>query len=525
MGLKKLNLSNKELVREKIFNGVNKAVDLVSMTLGPAGQSIIIQNQTDEPLIVDDGRRAMENIKLDDPVEHLAVRTLYEVTRKTDEKVGDGTTTSAVLARAIMKEISDKHLAFGGLLTNSADVNEIDKKIQKAKNEILEFLDKEKKEVTTKKELIDVATVSVGDEKLGKIIGEIYWELGKDGHIALEFNLTSEETETETVPGYRFTGSYADTFMITNEIRKISQMKDVHVLTTFADRENITLDQIKPIASEVQHNGKHAFVIIARKFTTDFLKTVYLTAMKSKFNILCVRAPSLHQEQFKDIAIWTGGKYFSEKDDLSTATLSDLGFVSDIEVYDELTAQVVMVNGKGDKKKIKERIAEVEGEMKQMRVHALKQSRLDRISALAGGVGVIKIGAPTDKERNWVKHKIEDAKWATKVAFREGIVKGGGMTFKKISEKLPEDNILKTALLAPYNQLKANSGGDFTVGKDVFDPVGVEKTALDIACSAVSKLIRVGGAIVFKPKTDFEDSLKNILGVVQEDEESEVEEN
>jgi len=506
MQISKINESDQSVVRERVYSGVKKMNDLVSMTLGPNGKSVLIERGTAEPLIVDDGRRVAENIKFDDPIEHLAVRVLYGVTRKTDEKAGDGTTTSMVLAHALLKDIFENHLTYGGIIGGNASVSDIDNAIQKAKTEVVERLAKMAKPVNTEKELVNVATVSSGDEKIGAIIGGMYNRLGKDGHITLEFNLLSDEIETEVVPGMRFLGGYAERWMRTNAERDEAVFQDVHVLV--AQRKDLDAESIKGVAKEVASSGKSCLVIIAQKFTPDFLKSVYLTAKKSKFDILCVRAPGLHSEHYQDIAIWTGARLFTDKDNIAEATKEDLGYVEKIEATED---SCMLIQGRGNGVLIKKRIKEVKAEAAQQKAYQLKAQRLERASALSGGVGVIKIGAPTDEERTWLKYKIEDAKYATKVAYQYGIVPGAGQAYKKIADSLPDNNILKKALLAPWEKLKENSSGKLEV-KGIFDPMWVERWALENACSAVSKLIRIGGAIANKRQEPLDRAFKRLIG-------------
>jgi len=210
------------------------------------------------------------------------------------------------------------------------------------------------------------------------------------------------------------------------------------------------------------------------------------------------------------MVVFTGARFFNDSDDLKLATKEDLGYVRQISATDDTT---ILIDGKGRPELIKKRIKEVEAEMKAQKLPQFKQDRLERMSALSGGVGVIKIGAPTNEERTWLKYKIEDAKYATKQAYKYGIIRGGGLTFKDISEKLPDTNILKKALLAPYNRLKENAGGKFVVAKDVFDPTSVMKASLEYACSAVSKLLRIGGAIANKQTPTLDEAMKSISNV------------
>jgi chaperonin GroEL len=512
--MKKINESDPNIVREKVLSGITKMAELVGMTLGPGGLSVIIERGAGEPLTLDDGRRVAENIKLDDPIEQMAVRSCYAVTRKTDEKVGDGTTTSMVLAHAIVAYIFKEYLPIGGIVSSKANVNVIDRRIKEAEYEILTKLDAMAKPVKTEKELIDVATISAGSPEIGEIIGKMYHKLGENGHICLEFNLLSEKIEHEITPGLRFNASYADKWMVTSTDRKESVFVDTHILVV--NQKDLNAEKIKPIAKEIQNMGKTNFVILAPRFTPDFLKSIYATAVKGKFAILCVRFPGGGEEHYKDIAVWTGGKYFNDKDDIALASKKDLGYVERIEVTED--DGCVLLGGKGTKEAVDQRIKEVLAEADQQKLPQFKAMRLERASALSGGVGVIRIGAPTDEERNWLKYKIEDAKWATRQAFKGGVVKGGGLAFKEISESLSDENILKEAILSPYIKLKETLGEGFEVTDDVVDPVNVEKAALTNACSAASKLIRLGGAICYK-KESLVEELGKLLNKAQAEEE------
>ena len=503
--MKKHNISDYGEIIKKITSASRKMSELVGMTLGPAGRSVIIERGAGEPLIVDDGRRVAENILFDDPVEQLIIRTLYGVTRKTDETAGDGTTTSMILADAIIQEVFRSRIHGEGFIAPIGSVAEIDREIQESKTRVLSRLDTMVKPVKTEKELAAVASIAVGDYHLGGIIAGMFWKMGKEGHIAMEFNLLSREIETEVVPGLRFSAGYADSFMITDDVRKVAVFNDSDIL--ISESRELDVAKIKPICNEVQNSGKSGIVIVAPKFSADFLRSVYLTAVKGKFSVLCLRAPSLHEEHLKDIAVWTGGKFFSKSDDVASASASDLGWAERVEVTDDTA---IITGGRGEKKDIQKRIEEVKGELAKQKLPQFKQSRIDRISALNGSVGVIRIGAPVDEDRNWQKYKIEDARYATRAAFREGVLPGGGEAYRIISEELPKGDILKEVLLAPQKKLRENCGKKFKVGKDILDPLLVEKTALEMACSAAAKIIRIGGAIAMRPAPDIEDALKKI---------------
>ena len=511
MALKKLNLSNEADVRNRVYNGIDKMCELVGMTLGPNGRSVLIE-RAGEPLMVDDGRRTAENIKFDDPIEQMAVRVAYEVTKKTDERAGDGTTTAMVLTHAILKEVHENHVSADELLGTEASVSDVDRALHESKDRVVKALRDMAKEVKTEKDLINVATISAGDPEWGKAIGSMYHQLGKDGHITLEFNLINEELETEVVTGYRFSGGYAAKWMITDEIKQICQFEDADVLVLNSKEFKAT--DLQGLLNEMKNRGRKKLVIVAPKFQDGFIDVVFRLATKANFPILCVRAPSRGSGAYQDIAVFTGAKLITKSDDLSKVGRDDLGTVEHIEVSDDTC---VLTGGAGDPKAIKSRIAEVQADAALQKVHQFKNDRLERSSALFGGVGVIKIGAPTNEERNWIKHKIEDAKWATKIAYKEGVVPGGGMALKKIAESLPDDDILKAPLLAPFERLKRNNGGKWKVPAGVVDPVAVEIAALEYAVSATSKLLRIGGAIAFKPREELDKLLGNNL--IEEDDE------
>lgn len=504
--IKKRNLSDVNEVRKLIRGGIDKMEDLVSLTCGPDGLSVMIERGAGEPLIVDDGRRVAENIKLDDEIEQLAVRTCYEVTKKADEKAGDGTTRAMIYARGIVDSVFDDHLPAVSFAKARTSVREIDERIHTSCENVLKLLTKMAKPVKTEQELIDVATIISGDAKIGEIVGKMYFELGPNGHITLEFNLLSDQIETEMTKGMRLTAGMAKSWMIGDKLRGRTVLDNIETL--LVNRKDLTAKHIEGVVEQIQLRGKNKLLIIGRRFTQEFLNEVYLSAKANVFGVLCVQFPQGGIEHYEDVAVFTGGKAFQEQDNLDDIKYEHLGHVNRFDASEEET---ILIEGKGTKEALEKRIKEVEKEMKEQKLHQFKQARQERISALSGGVGVIKIGAPTDEERNWLKYKIEDAKLGTKVAYRDGVVQGGGLAMVKIAEGLPEDDILKKALMRPHEILKRNAGGEFKVGKDVIDPVGVEKAAIQTACSAASKLIRIGGAVSFKGKPTLDEAMSGII--------------
>lgn len=483
---------------------------MVAMTLGPDGRAVMIDRGVGDPLLVDDGRRVAENIKFDDAIEQSAMRVAYGITRKTDEKVGDGTTTSMVLTGAIVETVANDYIIPGGI--GGSSVSDVDRLLQDSKTAVVEKLRAMAKQVKTEKELIDVATVSVGDAKLGEIIGKMYWRLGKEGHISMEFNFVSEEIETEVVSGYRFSGGYAAPWMITDALRRVCIIDDVPVL--IADRaknKELVWNDLQGAVALAAESGSKSLVVISQRFSKQILDNAHrlATAKNGAFYIVCVRAPSRGSEAFEDMAVYTGGKHFSDKDQFELITKEDLGRVKRLELSEDTC---VLVEGKGDPKEIEKRAKAARAEGDLQKLPQMKQDKYERASALLGGVGLIRIGAPTDEERNFLKYKIEDAKYATKQAFKHGIVPGAGQAYKTISEAMSDDDILKDVLMAPYLTLKRNGGSNFKPNKSVVDPVAVEIAALENAVSAAAKLIRIGGAIAFAPKPELDEAFRGIMG-------------
>ena len=473
--------------------------DLVSMTLGPNGRSVIME-RGQEPFIIDDGRRVAENILLDDPVEQAAVRIAYGVTQKTDEEAGDGTTTAMVLTRAILSDVSHERMVTG--IGTQVDIAGIETAIEEAKNEVTKLLEKEAKPIKTEKELINVASVIAGNEEIGKLIGEIYWKLGKDGHITIEMNPLSENMESEIVAGYRFPGGYAAPWMKNNAITKTFNASDIDILVT--SQEITDINGILQAANMVAEEGKQVLVVVGKDFGESVIQQAYANATRKvqPFYVICIKPRN--QELYKDMAVFTNAKLFTPNDPL-TPTKEDLGYMKSIEVGAENS---IFISGRGKKASVDIHIKELESEAKGLKLEGYRQPIYERISALQGGVGVIRIGAPTEEARTWLKYKVEDTKFGTKYAFKEGVVQGGGLTFKKISDALPDTNILKKALLAPHETLLKNAGGKMTVGKNVVDALVAEKAALKYACSAVSKLLRIGGAIVHVPTPTLDEAFR-----------------
>jgi chaperonin GroEL len=500
MEIIKENNHNTEDVRKRVLAGVEKMNDMISPSFGPSGLSAIVQQSNGEASLFDDGRRTAEAIKLEDKLSHLAARICYNITKKTDERVGDGTTTSTILAYNILKEIFNNHLISGAGVVDKGDVRLIDEKLQSEKDEVVSQLRKMATEVKTEKQLIDVAYTISNNKRTGEMVGSMMFQIGKDGHINLEFDTINEKISSEVVSGYRFSGGYAARWMISNEIRRVADMRDLDVLVVHKKLTDYT--EVERIINQVANKGKSNMVIIALGFDASVIDFLHKQASRPNqpFGTLAIKSPGQNEAAFNDMAVFTGCKVIGKNDDLSSVFFENLGFVDHIFTTEDTT---VMSGGKGDERDIKKRIKEVEAELKSQPVHQLKASRLERISSLNSGVGLIKIGAPTLDEMGWLKHNIEDAKYATKCAFKDGIVQGGGMAYKKIADKMEEGSILKNPLNAPYEVLKKNTP-NFKVGKDVIDPVAVEIAALEYAVSAVSKLMRVGVAITMKPESVLE---------------------
>lgn len=449
--------------RASLENGVNTLADAVKITLGPKGRNVVLGKKYATPLITNDGVTIAKEIELSDPFENLGAELVKEVSVKTNDVAGDGTTTAAVLAQAIVNE---------GMRNFAAGANPVilKKGIFKAVDTAVEGLKKLSKPVDGKGDIAKVASISAGDEQVGQLIADAMEKVGRDGVITVEESQTMH-TELSVVEGMQFDRGYLSPYMSTNPDKMTAELDNPYILIT--DKKISQIAEILPILEQiVKQNAK--LLIIADEVEGEALTTIILNKLRGTFTCVAVKAPSFGDKRkalLEDIAILTGGKVLSEElgIDFKQVGLDMLGRARSVKVDKDTTT---IVEGAGDSKSIEERVKFIRGMLAKETSDYEKEKLADRLAKLAGGVAVIKVGAPTEVEMKEKKLRIEDALSATKAASEEGVVPGGGVALLKVKpdvenlvSKLTGDEktgaaIIVKALEAPIRQIAKNSGVD-----------------------------------------------------------------
>ena len=518
--------------------GVDKAANVIKVTLGPTGKAVILDKGYGSPTITDDGVTVAKEIELEDKFENVGASLIQEVANKTNEAAGDGTTTATVLAQKMIEQ------AFEAAALASPQANEIKKGMDSAVRFVVSELSKLKKEVKNKEEIQQVATIASLDAEVGKLIAEAMEEVGHDGIITVEEGQTTG-LEKEVVKGMRFDKGYVNPYMVTNAERMEAVWEDAYILIT--DEKVSSVQDVLPILEKVAQSGKKDLVIIADEVEGEALTTFVLNKLRGTFNVLAVKAPGFgdrRKEMLQDIAVLTGGSVITKEMGLKLdkTELVDLGKARKVIATKEFTT---IVGGAGDQKKIDDRVSQIKAEHKASTSDYDKEKLQERMARLAGGVGVIKVGAFTETEMKAKKFKIEDALNATKAAVEEGIVAGGGAALVKIVPILDKEmskfkganlmgyKIVRSALEAPLRQIAENSGVeptgiitfiqtkgthagyDFTKYSDadwqtgvvedmmkagIVDPLKVTRLALENAVSIASTLVTTEAIVVDKPQ-------------------------
>ena len=449
--------------RASLENGVNTLADAVKITLGPKGRNVVLGKKYASPLITNDGVTIAKEIELSDPFENLGAELVKEVSVKTNDVAGDGTTTAAVLAQAIVNE---------GMRNFAAGANPVilKKGIFKVVDTAVEGLKKLSKPVDGKGDIAKVASISAGDEQVGQLIADAMEKVGRDGVITVEESQTMH-TELSVVEGMQFDRGYLSPYMSTNPDKMTAELDNPYILIT--DKKISQIAEILPILEQiVKQNAK--LLIIADEVEGEALTTIILNKLRGTFTCVAVKAPSFGDKRkalLEDIAILTGGKVLSEElgIDFKQVGLDMLGRARSVKVDKDTTT---IVEGAGDPKSIEERVKFIRGMLAKETSDYEKEKLADRLAKLAGGVAVIKVGAPTEVEMKEKKLRIEDALSATKAASEEGVVPGGGVALLKVKpdvenlvSKLTGDEktgaaIIIKALEAPIRQIAKNSGVD-----------------------------------------------------------------
>ena len=517
-----------EEARKALEIGVNQLADTVKVTLGPKGRNVVLDKKFGAPLITNDGVTIAKEIELDDPFENMGAQLVKEVSTKTNDVAGDGTTTATLLAQAIVGE---------GLKNLAAGANPIvmKKGVAKAVEAAVASVKADSQKVNGTDDIARVGTVSSGDAMIGKLIAEAMEKVSADGVITIEESKTSE-TYSEVVEGMMFDRGYISPYMATDMEKMEAVVDDAYILIT--DKKVSVIADILPLLEQMVQSGKK-MVIIAEDVEGEALSTLLVNRLRGTLNVVCVKAPGFgdrRKEMLQDIAILTGGQVISEElgYELKTADLSMLGRARQVKVTKENT---VIVDGAGDSQAIKDRVAQIRSQIGVTTSDYDKEKLQERLAKMAGGVAVIKVGAATETEMKEKKLRIEDALNASKAAVEEGIVAGGGTVYvnaipavEKLVEELEGDEktgarIIAKALEAPIRQIAANAGLDGSVvlenvkkaskgtGFDAYkeeyvdmiaagilDPAKVTRSALENASSVAAMVLTTESLVADKPE-------------------------
>ncbi len=521
----------KEEAREALKRGVDKLANAVKVTLGPKGRNVVLDKGFGSPTITKDGVTVAKEIDLKDKFENIGAELIKEVASKTNDIAGDGTTTATILAQAIVAE--------GFSAVNSgANPLVLKRGMEKATKWVIDFLNKKKKNVSGYEKIKEVASISANDPELGKMIADVFKEVGKDGVVTVEESQSSEMAK-ELVEGMQFDKGYISPYMVTNTERMEAIHDDPYILIT--DRKISSIQDIVPLLEKLSRSGKRSLVIIAEDIDGDALATLVVNKLRGTFNSLALKAPGFgdrKKEMMEDIAVITGGQVISEEKGmkLEGVELAMLGQARRIVATKEATT---IVGGKGKKSDIDKRVAQLKNQIIKSTSDFDKEKLQERLAKLSGGVAVIKVGALTETELKEKKFRVDDAVSATRAALEEGIVAGGGLALFEAAKELTAKGtgmlevgdeakglaIIKAALEKPMRTIAENAGKDANevvenvfagapgrgfdalAGKyvDMFeagiiDPLKVVKTALTNAVSVASLILTTEAIITDLPE-------------------------
>lgn len=457
----------KEQARETLKRGVDKISNAVKVTLGPKGRNVVLDKGFGSPTITKDGVTVAKEIELKDKFENIGAELIKEVASKTNDVAGDGTTTATVLAQAIVAE--------GFSAVNSgANPLVLKRGMEKALDWVLDYLNKKKKTISSYEKTKEVASISANDPEIGKLIADVFKEVGKDGVVTVEESQSTEMSK-EIVEGLQFDRGFASAYMVTNTERMEAVFEDALILIT--DKKISSIQDIVPLLEQLSKSGKRELVIIAEDVDGDALATLVVNKLRGTFMSLAVKAPGFgdrKKEMLDDIAVVTGGQVVSEEKGmkLEGVELSMLGKAHRVIVTKEKT---VIVGGKGKKIEIDKRVTQLKAQLAKSTSGFDKEKLQERIGKLSGGVAVVRVGATTETELKEKKFRIEDAVNATRAALEGGIVAGGGVALFEASKELnqkvvhgvPEVGdeargvaVIKTVLEKPLRVIAENAGKD-----------------------------------------------------------------
>jgi chaperonin GroEL len=521
------NIMFGEEARRGMQAGVDKLANTVKVTLGPKGRNVVLDKKFGSPLITNDGVTIAREIELEDAYENMGAQLVKEVATRTNDVAGDGTTTATLLAQAIIRE---------GLKNVTAGANPmlIRQGIKIAVDKSVEELNKISKPVNGKEDIARVAAISAGEEEIGRLIADAMEKVGTEGVITVEESNTMG-TELDVVEGMQFDRGYVSPYMVTDTEKMEAVLDDPYILIT--DKKISNIQEILPVLEQIVQQGKK-FLIISEDIEGEALATLLVNKLRGTFTCVAVKAPGFgdrRKEMLQDIAILTGGEVISEElgRELKEATVEMLGRAESVKISRENT---VIVNGKGNKIEIHDRVNMIRRQVEDTTSEFDKEKLQERLAKLAGGVAVIKVGAATETELKERKLRIEDALAATKAAVEEGIVPGGGTALLSIVPELEgltsEDSdirvgieIIKKSLEEPIRQIAYNAGleGSIIIDKiknsekgigfdalkeeyvnmikaGIVDPTKVTRSALQNAASVAATFLTTEAAVVDVPE-------------------------
>ena len=517
-----------EDARKGLISGINKLSDTVKVTLGPKGRNVVLEKEFGAPLITNDGVTIAREVDCEDKFENMGAQLLKEVAIKTNDVAGDGTTTATLLAQEIVLE-GAKNLAAG------ANPMVLQKGIKKAVDKTVEELKRFSKPIETKESIAQVASVSAGDENVGKLISEAIEKVGKDGVITIEES-KSTGTNLEVVEGMQFDRGYLSPYMVTDSEKMVAELESPYILIT--DKKITNIQDLLPVLEQVLKESK-PLLIIAEDIEGEALTTLVLNKLRGTINAVAVKAPGYgdrRKAMLEDIAILTGGKVISSDlgQEIKDAQITDLGRAAKVNIEKDLT---VIVDGAGDKAALEDRTNTIKNQLDNTESEFDREKLQERLAKLSGGVAVIQVGAATEVELKEKKLRLEDALSATRAAVEEGIVPGGGTVLvncikavEEIAEKAEGDektgiNIILKALEAPIRQIAINAGLDGSVILEkvkglpegegynaatdeytdmikigIVDPTKVTRSALQNAASVASMILTTEAAVSIIPQ-------------------------
>ena len=520
-----------EEARKSLQAGIDKLADTVKITLGPKGRNVVLDKKFGAPLITNDGVTIAKEIELEDAFENMGAQLVKEVSTKTNDAAGDGTTTATLLAQALVRE-GMKNIASG------ANPMVVKKGMQKAVDTAVDAIVKNSKKVEGTDDIARVGTVSSSDESVGKLIAEAMEKVTSDGVITIEESKTAE-TYSEVVEGMQFDRGYITPYMVTDTDKMEAVIDDAYILIT--DKKITNIQEILPLLEEIVKSGKK-LLIIAEDIEGEALSTIIVNKLRGTFTCVGVKAPGFgdrRKEMLRDIAILTGGDVITEElgFELKDTTIENLGRARQVVVQKENT---IIVDGAGDSEEIKGRVKEIRSQIETTTSDFDREKLQERLAKLSGGVAVIKVGAATEIEMKEKKLRIEDALAATKAAVEEGIVAGGGTALlnampavKALTDTLDGDEktgamIVLKALEEPVRQIAINAGLEGSVIVDkitstnkegygfdaykeeyvdmipagIVDPTKVTRSALQNAASVASMVLTTESLVADIPEPE-----------------------